>query len=342
VEQEVSGDLFYKLLVFRSKGIGAIKYHELIRDCGGAEAAVEYLQVSGELMDSVRREMDLAESLGIKYIADDSPDFPAPYKSVRNHAPILSYLGNIKTFSKKTVGMVGTRHATAHGMKFISELAHEFAKRNYAVVSGMAIGTDSAAHSGALMEANDSVTIAVLAGGVDYIWPKENEKLYREIIERGLVISDMPAGFVPVANNFIARNRIVAGLSEMLVLGEADEKSGSVATANMALEIGRPLWAIPGHPSDERSLGPNRFIAKGEAKLCSGASDFFHLAEKNAKKNNGEKSDSVLLNLIGSVPVSESVLTSLAKKNISETLAELVVLELSGSIKKVDGGYVRV
>ena len=338
----MNDDLFYQLLVFRSKGIGAIKYHELIEDCGGPEAAVEYLQVSGELMDSVRREIDLAEQLGIKYIADDSPDFPAAYKSVRNHAPILSFLGNIKTFSKKTAGMVGTRHATAHGMKFMSELAHEFAKRGHAVVSGMAMGTDSAAHSGALLDAGDLATIAVLAGGVDYIWPKENKKLYREIIERGLVLSDMPPGFVPVANNFIARNRVVAGLSEILILGEADEKSGSVATANMTLEIGRPLWAIPGHPSDGRSAGPNRFIAEGKAKLCSGAGDFFQSAEKNAKKNQSENSKSILLNLIGSVPVSESVLTSLAKKNISETLAELVVLELSGRVKKVDGGYVRV
>jgi len=204
------------------------------------------------------------------------------------------------------------------------------------------MGTDSAAHTGALLDTGDSVTIAVLAGGVDYIWPKENEKLYQEIVERGLVVSDMPPGFVPVANNFIARNRIVAGLSEMLVLGEADEKSGSVATASMTLEIRRPLWAVPSHPSDERSAGPNRFIRKGEAKLCSGASDFFQAVEKNVKNNECEDSNSVLLNLIGSVPISESVLTSLAKKNISETLAELVVLELSGFVKKVDGGYVRV
>jgi DNA processing protein len=335
-------DLFHKLLIFRSRGIGAVKYHELISNCGGPEQAVEALQVSGDLMDSVRREIDLAESLGIKFVADDSPEFPEAYKSARNHAPVLSVRGNIKTMSKKTAGMVGTRHATAHGIEFMHNLAAEFAKRGYAVVSGMAMGTDSAAHLGALSAGGDSMTIAVMAGGADYIWPKENERLYHEIVERGCVVSDMPVGFVPVANNFIARNRIVAGLSEMLILGEADENSGSVATAGFALEIGRPLWAVPSHPSDERSEGPNRFIKEGRAKLCRGASDFFQTAAEKDDKNKKNFSNSALLDLIGSVPVSESVLTSLAQKNISETLAELVVLELNGLVRKTHGGYVRV
>ncbi|MDR3208548.1 MAG: DNA-protecting protein DprA [Rickettsiales bacterium] len=337
----MNDELFYKLLVFRTKGIGAVKYHELIRDCGGAEAAVESLQVSGELMDKVRREMELAESMGIAYVADDSPEFPEVYKKARNHSPILSVRGNMKTLRKKTAGMVGTRHATAAGIKFMSELAREFARHDFAVVSGMAIGTDGAAHEGALSAAGGAQTIAVLAGGADYIWPPENESLYWRMVERGCVVSDMGVGFIPVANNFIARNRVVAGLSELLILGEADEKSGSVATAKMALEIGRELWAIPSHPSDERSQGPNRFIKEGLAKLCSGADDFFHDAS-GAGKNKKNLPDSALADFIGSVPVSESVLTSLVKKNISEIMSELVSLELSGLIKKVNGGYVRV
>jgi DNA processing protein len=337
----MNDELFYKLLVFRTKGIGAVKYHELIRDCGGAESAVESLQVSGDLMDGVRREMDAAGSLGIRYIADDSPEFPEAYKRVRNHSPILSVRGNAETLGKKTAGMVGTRHATAAGMKFMSGLAKSFAAHGFAVVSGMAMGTDSAAHEGALSDAGDARTIAVLAGGADYVWPPENESLYRRIVERGCVVSDMPVGFVPVANNFIARNRIVAGLSGLLILGEADEKSGSVATANMTIEIGRPLWAIPSHPSDERSQGPNRLIRDGAAKLCSGAEDFFP-DEKGSEKERKKTPDSALLDFIGSVPVSGSVLTSLANKNISEIMSELVSLELSGFVKKVGGGYVRV
>jgi DNA processing protein len=340
--QEMMGDLFHRLLIFRSKGIGAIKYHELIENAGGVEQAVELLQISGDLIDSVRKEMDLANSLGIKYITDDSPEFPDIYKSVRNHSPILSVRGNIKTLSKRTIGIVGTRQATAAGIKFTSELANVFSSNNFAVVSGMAMGTDTAAHNGALISDGDTQTIAVLAGGADYIWPLENEKLYWEIVERGAIISDMPVGFIPVANNFIARNRIVAGISENLILGEADEKSGSVATANFSIEYGRKLWAIPSHPSDERSVGPNRFIQKGLAKLCMGSDDFFQTEENLRTKKETKYSNSDLLNLIGSVPVSESVLTVLAKKNISETMSDLVMLELNGFIKKTDTGYVRV
>ena len=336
----MNNDLFYKLLVFRFKGIGAIKYHELINGCGSAEAAVESLQISGDAVDAVKREIEQADKLGIRYVTDDSSEFPKNYKKIRNHSPILSVRGNINTLQKKTVGIVGTRHATANGIMFTSNLAHEFSSRGYAVVSGMAIGTDTAAHSGALLDSGDSVTIAVLAGGVDYIWPLENEKLYYDICERGLIISDMPTGFVPVANNFIARNRVIAGISEMLILGEADSKSGSVSTANFALENKRPLWAIPSHPSDDRSEGPNHFIQSGKAKLCIGASDFFPVETLMDDKKNKFKSD--LLDLIGSSPVSESVLTSLVKKSISETKSELVMLELKGFIKKVDNGYVRV
>jgi len=332
--------LFYKLLVIRTKGVGAVRYNELIRAHGDAEAAAKSMSISGDRMDAVRREMDMAASMGVKYIADDSDEFPEIYKSARNHAPIISALGNTATLKKKTIGMVGTRHATAAGMKFMSSLAREFSNHGFAVVSGMAMGTDAAAHSGALAGGGDSETIAVLAGGVDYIWPLENERLYREIVERGCIVSDMPVGYAPVQNNFIARNRVVAGMSERLILGEADEKSGSVATANFTLDLGRGLWAIPSHPSDARSVGPNRFIKDGRAKLCSGASDFFASID-DAKTDAKKTRDSALLDLIGSVPVSESVLTSLAKKSVSETLSELVMLELDGLVKKVRGGYVR-
>jgi DNA processing protein len=152
----------------------------------------------------------------------------------------------------------------------------------------------------------------------------------------------MPVGFKPAQNNFIARNRVVAGLSSRLVLGEADEKSGSVATANFILELGRELWAIPSHPSDGRSAGPNRLIAEGRAKLCSGAADFFNVPQKKNGGKEKNKDPSGLLDFIGGVPVSENVLTGLVKKSVSEIASELVLLELDGLVKKTGGGYVRV
>ncbi|MDR1826184.1 MAG: DNA-protecting protein DprA [Rickettsiales bacterium] len=340
MEEKVTEDMFYKLLLFRSKGVGAVKYKNLVRSFGGAKAAAESLQVPDDVADSVKREMDLAAKLGIKYIADDSPDFPELYKRAENHEPIISVRGNSDALKKRCVGMVGTRHATAHGIRFMSDIAKEFARHNFTVASGMAIGTDGAAHKGALLEPGDANTIAVLAGGADYAWPPENERLYFEIMERGCVVSAMPVGYVPNANNFVMRNKIIAGLSELLILGEASEKSGSVATANFMLALSRPLWAIPSHPTDGRSAAPNRFIGEGRAKLCRGASDFFETGVKNGAGEKSENEHSGILDLIGSVPTSESVLTSLVKKNISDVMSALVVLELKGLIKKVDGGYV--
>ena len=336
-------DLFEKLLIIRTPGVGPVRYADLIRRCGGVAAAVDFLQPTSELRDAVLREMDMASAMGIHYICDDDARYPSNLKKLKNHPPILTVRGNVDVLQKSMVSIVGTRHATATGMAFVADIAQAFAEHDVCVVSGMAIGTDTAAHRGALRASNGS-TIAVLAGGADYIWPLENESLYWDIVARGAVISEMPVGFVPVATNFIQRNRWVAGLADKLVLGEADLKSGSMATARFAIDFGRDVWAIPSHPADSRGLGPNSLIRSGDAKLCMGASDFFISEKKDKKtKKNTEKNDSEfnLIDALGTIPVSESVLTEVVKKSVSEIRRELVVLELQGLVRKVDGGYVR-
>lgn len=339
-------DLFHKLLLIRSPGIGPVKYNELIMRFGDAGAAVGALGAAADaLRDCVQREMDVAASLGVHYICDDDDLYPAALRAVKNHPPVITARGNLSTLRKRAVAMVGTRHATAAGVGFISDLANEFVMHDYAVVSGMAMGTDAAAHRGALRGVSDSATIAVLAGGVDYIWPLENESLYYEILDRGVIISEMPVGFMPQAANFIQRNRWIAGIGEKLILGEADKKSGSMTTARFAIDFGRPVWAVPSHPSDARAAGPNSLIASGAAKLCSGAYDFFQNSEKSrSQKNFSEKNsnENILLDMLGTIPVSESVLAQLVKKSVSEIKRDLVVLELQGLVRKVDGGYVRM
>ncbi len=337
--------IFEKLLILRTPGIGPVKYNALVERFGSVVAAADSLNSDIAHRDSVLREMDRAQSLGIKYIADDMPEYPVRLRELKNHPPVISVRGDLKTLTKPIVSMVGTRHATAAGMGFVANIACEFANRGFAVASGMAIGTDTAAHKGALRAAQSSVTIAVVAGGVDYIWPVENEALYYEILERGAVVSEMPVGFVPVATNFIQRNRWVAGMCDALILGEADSKSGSMATARFAIDYGRDVWAIPSHPSDARAAGPNSLIATGAARLCSGVSDFFAGAEKNETKKKittKNESENNLIDKISSIPVSESVLADVVKKSVSEIKSELVVLELQGLVRKVDGGYVLV
>ena len=339
-------DIFNKLLILRTPRIGPVKYNELVSKFGSVDAAADAIGATDELRDSVMREMEQATQLNITYISDSDDLYPRGLKDIKNHPPVISARGNLETLRKCAFGIVGTRHATAAGMGFVSDLAYGFASHNIAVVSGMAIGTDTAAHRGALRADGNTQTIAVLGGGVDYIWPVENESLYYEILERGVVISEMPVGFVPNGSNFVQRNRWIAGIAEKLVLGEADLKSGSMTTARFAIEMNRDLWAIPSHPADSRAAGPNSLIANGDAKLCMGINNFFDKDKKStqmAKKNDGiSESENDVLDKLGTIPVSESVLTQIVKKSVSEIKRDLVVLELRGIIKKVDGGYIKL
>ena len=338
-------DLFHKLLILRTPKIGAAKYNDLVARFGSVAAAAEALNADVAHRDKVMREMDLANKLGIKYIADTDSFYPDNLKKIKNHPPVISVRGNLDVLNKPIVSIVGTRHATVSGMGLVADIANAFADNGYAVASGMAMGTDTAAHRGALRANGNAQTIAVLAGGCDYVWPLENESLYWEIVSRGAIISEMPVGFTPVATNFVQRNRIVSGLCERLILGEADLKSGSMTTARFAIEAKKQVFAIPSHPADMRSYGPNSLIKSGDAILCMGVNDFFDAKnDKNHKKITHEKneSDDILLDKIGMVPVSETVLAQIVKKTISEIKSALVVLELQGLVKKVDGGYVRV
>ena len=339
-------DIFNKLLILRTPRIGPAKYNELVSKFGSVDAVVDAIGATDELRDSVLREMENAAAKNITYISDTDDLYPNALRQIKNHPPVITACGNLETLRCRTIGIVGTRHATAAGMGFVSELACEFASRGVAVVSGMAIGTDSAAHRGALRAAGNTQTIAVLGGGADYIWPLENESLYYEIAERGAIISEMPVGFVPNGNNFVQRNRWIAGIAEKLILGEADLKSGSMTTARFAIEMNRELWAIPSHPADSRAAGPNSLIASGDAKLCMGIGDFYGDDKKapseSKKEGTNSESENDILDKLGTIPVSESVLTQIVKKSISEIKRDLVVLELRGIIKKVDGGYIKL
>lgn len=338
----IMSDLFDKLMLLRAPRIGPVRYAKLIEQFGTPAAAAAALGAGAAHADSVLREMDMAARHGIHYISDDDDAYPAQLRRVKNHPPVITVRGNIDVLRKTAVSIVGTRHATAAGMAFGRDMAREFAANGVAVVSGMALGTDSAAHAGALAADGDAQTVAVLAGGADYVWPPENESLYRRIIERGAVISEMPVGFVPNQTSFVQRNRWIAAIGEKLVLGEADINSGSMTTARFAAEYGREIWAIPSHPADSRAAGPNSLIARGVAKLCSGPSDFFHLATSNGGKNKNPVGENNLLDAIGAIAVSESVLSEIVQKPISEIKRDLVILELQGLIRKTDGGYVRV
>jgi DNA processing protein len=166
------------------------------------------------------------------------------------------------------VGIVGARNASALGIKFATRLAADLGSAGLVVASGLARGIDHAAHTGSL----ETGTVAVVAGGVDVIYPPEHQALYSEIKARGAIVSEMPLGMAPLSRHFPRRNRLISGMARGVVVIEAAERSGSLITANYALEQGREVFAVPGSPLDPRAKGANRLIKDGAA-LTEGAED---------------------------------------------------------------------
>ena len=166
------------------------------------------------------------------------------------------------------IAVVGARNGSANGIRFTETLSRDLSAAGFVVASGLARGIDAAAHRGAI----DGGTVAVMAGGVDIVYPAENESLYRDIAERGTLISEMHLGVKPQARHIPNRNRIVSGLAVAVIVIEATLRSGSLITARLAGEQGRDVMAVPGHPLDPRARGANKLIREG-AVLVEGADD---------------------------------------------------------------------
>jgi len=226
----------------------------------------EVLRVPSEA--DARREHDALAALGGRFIAATELEFPAGLAALDPPPPLLAVLGHAEMLRRDAVAIVGARNASALGMKLAKQIAFDLGAANLLVASGMARGIDSAAHEGALKTG----TVAVLAGGVDVVYPPENQALYESIRREGAVISEMPLGAAPQARHFPRRNRLISGLARGVVVIEAAHGSGSLITANYALEQGREVFAVPGSPLDPRAKGANRLIRDG-ATLTESASD---------------------------------------------------------------------
>ncbi len=187
----------------------------------------------------------------------------------------MSLLGHRHLSDQPTVALVGARNASANGRRLAQQIATDLGSAGFMVASGLARGIDAAAHRGAL----DSGTIAVVAGGLDVVYPEENRALYEEIVERGLVLSEMPPGTVPQSRHFPRRNRLISGLSLAVVVVEATLRSGSLITARLALEQGREVFAVPGSPLDPRARGCNRLLRDG-AGLVENAEDVIEVLNR--------------------------------------------------------------
>jgi DNA processing protein len=267
------------LRLIRSENIGPVTFFELLRRFGSAAdaiAAIPELSRRGGRKrvlrvfpsDEARREFDAAREIGAEFVAWGEADYPAALAQIPDAPPVLTVRGHHHLLERNVIAMVGARNASANGVRFARELAAALGQEGYLIVSGLARGIDAAAHTGAL----ESGTAAVMAGGIEVVYPRENESLFREIEERGVIVSEMPLGTVPQARRFPRRNRIVSGMARGVVVVEAALRSGSLITARLAGEQGREVFAVPGSPLDPRCRGTNNLIRTG-ATLCENADD---------------------------------------------------------------------
>ncbi|MDO9381719.1 MAG: DNA-processing protein DprA [Hyphomicrobiaceae bacterium] len=265
------------LRLIRSGNVGPVTFRELVNQFGGAQRALDALpdltrRAGGPAHPicpkaDAERELAAADKIGVRPIFTIEPGYPASLAATGVPPPLLYVKGNDELLQKPTVAIVGSRQASAAGHKLARQFAAELGRAGYVIASGLARGIDGAAHEAALLTG----TVAVVAGGIDIIYPPEHADLTQRIAEKGCIVSEMPPGFVPRAKEFPRRNRIIAGVSLGVLVVEAARRSGTLVTARLAAELGREVFAIPGHPLDPRAEGTNQLLKSGAVFVTEAA-----------------------------------------------------------------------
>ena len=369
------------LRLIRSENVGPITYRELLKRFGSAEAAlkqVPHLARRGGRsrirlcsIDDAKREISAIEKIGARLVCLGEPDYPPILSRIDDAPPTLSIIGHDHLLTQPMIAVVGARNASTNGRLLAEQLARDLSAAGFPVVSGLARGIDTAAHRGALQSANypGGGTIAIVAGGIDVVYPSENKNLYDQIREQGVVIAEQPPGTEPQARHFPRRNRIISGLARGVLVVEAAPGSGSLITAQLAVDQGREVFAIPGSPLDARARGGNELIRNG-ATLVEKADDIIfalrglsghpdeifepgHLFDSSAPQGSlfdfnsvpyqediHEISGEDILNLLSTNPVPlDSLITDLGK-SAAMVQAGLLELELAGRIQRHPGNHI--
>ncbi len=266
------------LRLIRSENVGPVTFGHLLTRFGSAAEALRALpdlarrggRTGGLKICSLKAaesEMDQAAKVDARFIALADSDYPKLLAAIDGPPPLISVIGHIYLAQKPTIAIVGARNASVAGLKLAAKIAGDLGSAGVVVVSGLARGIDGAAHNAALAHG----TIAVMAGGIDILYPAEHRALYDQIAAQGALVSEIAMGEEPQARHFPRRNRIVSGLSLGTVVVEAAKGSGSLITARFALEQGREEFAVPGSPLDPRSAGGNGLIKDGAVMTESAA-----------------------------------------------------------------------
>lgn len=357
---------FYLMWLSRVEGIGFKRANQLLEHFGSGEAIwyaepEEIRQVlpdkMGEVLLTSRDEDQLNEWIieleekQIDFYSYWHPRYPKLLKEIY-HPPMGIYVrGELPDDEIDTVAIIGARKCSRYGATVAYEIAKDLGKTNVIVVSGMARGIDSEGHKGILD--GGGKTIAVLGCGVDICYPPENRELMERIVENGCVLSEYPPGMPAVPGNFPARNRIIAGLSKMVVVVEAGKKSGTLITADMALECGRDVYVVPGNVTSALSYGTNALIKQGCPIITEGKDILISLGiaykkeekekfKSKAAENISAEEKEVYDLIEEETPISAEALCRKLQKEIQEVQYILSLLELSGYIVKIpQAGYVR-
>ncbi|MBE0453824.1 MAG: DNA-protecting protein DprA [Roseovarius sp.] len=350
------------LRLLRSRRVGPATFHRLVSEHGSVAAALDALPEvarAAGVTDYTRcpegvaiAELRAAHKAGARMLTCADAAYPAALHDLPDAPPLLWVMGEMAALTRPMIALVGARNASSLGLRMARSLAAELSETGFAIVSGLARGIDTAAHMASL----DAGTLAVMAGGIDVIYPAENARLAQDMLAAGLRVSEQPVGLVPQARHFPTRNRLISGLARAVIVVEAAARSGSLITARTALDQGREVLAVPGHPLDARASGCNMLIRDGAALVRNAADVIEALPREEAAGQAGIPLPDLrtpsrtlrettplhgeILARLGPSPLAEDQLIRDLATPAQAVAPVLVALELDGRITRHPGGLV--
>ncbi len=357
-----------RLRLIRSPHVGPVTFRDLITRFGSATDALDALPELAKrggrksaiklfTIGAAEDEITATENAGAVMLHVDVAPYPEILAVLADAPPVLVVRGRLDLLDRPGIGIVGARNASAAGVRFTEKIAGDLGQSDMAVISGLARGIDTAAHRGSLKTG----TIAVMAGGIDVVYPPENKNLFARVAEDGLVVCEMPIGTKPQARHFPRRNRLISGLSRGVLVVEAALRSGSLITARFAGDQGRDVFAVPGSPLDPRHRGTNDLIRNG-AVLTETADDILQSLEGSLHRpvvkplesvpqqanllseNSSETTTAhnILLEKLGPTPTEIDELIRQTRLTPATVFTILLELELAGRLDRHPGNKVSI
>ena len=348
------------LRLIRSRRVGPTTFHRLIAEHGSIAAALDALPGIARAagiedytpctIASAEAELRVGQRAGARLLRFDHPDYPDHLRQIDDAPPLLWLRGDPAWLTRQPLAVIGARNTSSLGLRMARGMAAALGEAGHCVVSGLARGIDTAAHNASLTTG----TVAVMAGGIDVIYPAENAILAAQIAEKGALVSELAPGTEPMARHFPMRNRIISGLAQAVIVIEAAHRSGSLLTAKNALDQGREVMAVPGHPMDARAAGCNALIRDGATLVRSAADVIAALAARRppeavdqpvqaapaprpARVDSHEIEDRILSRLSPS-PTEEDMLIRDLGLSAAVLNPAIQSLELQGRLTRLAGG----